>query len=574
MSKPAINAFLKAIDDGDVAGVEAGLAEGIKINEIYDFNLTERAPPLVRAVARGTTEIVDLLLNNGANVDSRSDKNNTTPLMCAASHNRPDCAKLLLDKGANPNLQDNRGNTALWYAVFSSGTKIVEMLILHNANPNLAGPSNNTALIFAVLTKNIEVAKILIENGADLNAQTTPDKVTPLMNAIMNEDKNMISLLIRKGAKLDMEDTYGKTAFGYALNPQIREFLEAEDAYIKSIPAGGGGGPPSTSASSSSSSSSSSSASSTAGKISYKELFDSSRAKGEAPAGAGSYGSVRRIVIDGELCALKRVEFYATGLNKNMKQSNRNAFYNEVSILQNLKHNDYAVQYINSEEHSNEGFICTEFFENGEELKKAIESGKITESNLEPIVRELLDALTSIHKLNILHNDIKPDNIWLKEGNKIKIFDFGFACFTLNGRDCKESGGSKTFRKYVKVGESLRNKTSDFHALAVTIAKMGHSMGLIIPIDYKNLYTESNSFTVEVTAAKKPLFLWLERVINRLGELDWESDATEAFPTASSASSASSSSSSSSAASKKERTRRHERRALRKSRRRRSTRRH
>jgi len=571
MSTPDIDAFLKAIDDGDIAGVEAGLAKGIKINEIYDFKPTEKAPPLVRAVARGQKEIVKLLLKSGANVDSRSDKN-TTPLMYAASNNRPDCIKLLLDAGADSNLQDKHGNTALWYAVFSSGTEIVKMLISHGANLNLAGPSNSTPLIFAVRTKNIEVAKILIENGADLNAQTTPGKVTPLMHAIENEDKRMIRLLIRKGANPDMKDAQGIHAFDHALNKQIREFLAAEDAYVQSMKAGGGGGPPPTSASSSSSSSSSSSGVDNT----YRGLFNRSRSEGQTPLGKGGFGSVRKVIVNGVVYAVKRVNFSkARAENRNLlKPSKRDAFEKEVSMLQKVKESKYAVQYVGAERYLDEGFICTELLTDGSDLRKAIDSNKITESNIEQIVEELLIALTSIHNLDVLHNDIKPLNIWLFDDYTVKIMDFGIACYTAGEPTCAEGSGTKIYRKILNAG-GKRDKTTDFHAMAVTIADLAVSAGIMKKYVAQNLYSPDVEFKAELVGSKTSQFTWLLLTIERLGKLENSKNAIEALvPSSSSASSSSSSSSSSSASSsapatKKERTRRQVKRAPRKSRRRR-----
>jgi ankyrin repeat protein/tRNA A-37 threonylcarbamoyl transferase component Bud32 len=543
MSAPDMDAFLKAIDDGDVPGVEAGLAKGININDMYDWTLNEKVPPLTRAVTTGKKEIVDLLIKRGANVDAMSTKKKT-PLMVAVEKNLPEIVELLLKAEANPNLQDNTGDTAMWYAIFSSRIDIVQMLIAYGANLNLAGPSNITALIFAAQIKSLPIAKILVKSGADVNAQTKYGNKTALMYAIMNEDKDMIRFLIRNGTKMDLKDTEGETAFDYALNPRIREIMKEEVAHVKSISAGGGGGPPPTSASSSSSSVAASSA---AGNMSYKKLFDSSRESGEPPIGAGSYGSVRKIVTGGIPYALKRIDFVSiSGLNNHKKLSSQQGFDNEVEILQKVSHSKYAVKFIGFEKYATEGFICTEIFENGQELDDAIYSEKITESNIKPIVMELLAALTSIHNLDILHNDIKPQNIWLQEDNTIKIFDFGFACVT-DGKTCKESGGSKTFRKYIN-SDNTRDKTSDFHALAVTIAKLGSK--LLKPVSYKNSYKKTNIFTVEVASDKKPLFLWLETVINRLGVLRVSNDALDAFPSESSAYS------SSSAASEEKRTRR------------------
>ena len=62
-------------------------------------------------------QIVELLLQHGANVDAR-DKNQYTPLHFAAQYGQIEVAKLLLDYGANKDLEDQYGWTPLHIAMY------------------------------------------------------------------------------------------------------------------------------------------------------------------------------------------------------------------------------------------------------------------------------------------------------------------------------------------------------------------------------------------------------------------------------------------------------------------------
>ena len=40
---------------------------------------------------------------------------------------------------------------------------------------------------------------------------------------------------------------------------------------------------------------------------------------------------------------------------------------------------------------------------------------------------EILCALEELHSLNVVHRDVKPDNIMVDDRGHIKLIDFGFA---------------------------------------------------------------------------------------------------------------------------------------------------
>merc|ERR1719419_2008963 len=62
-------------------------------------------------------------------------------------------------------------------------------------------------------------------------------------------------------------------------------------------------------------------------------------------------------------------------------------------------------------------------------VPQALESAaEVTVNCLRHIIREMLQALVAIHKVNVVHRDVKPDN-FLYIGNqcRVKLCDFGFA---------------------------------------------------------------------------------------------------------------------------------------------------
>src|SRR5690606_12350453 len=64
----------------------------------------------------------------------------------------------------------------------------------------------------------------------------------------------------------------------------------------------------------------------------------------------------------------------------------------------------------------------------GETLQQRLDSGHhFTTTEVARIGAELLRGLGALHRLNILHRDIKPDNIHMGDDKQLRILDLGVA---------------------------------------------------------------------------------------------------------------------------------------------------
>ncbi|AQR96147.1 Stk1 family PASTA domain-containing Ser/Thr kinase [Clostridium saccharoperbutylacetonicum] len=101
-------------------------------------------------------------------------------------------------------------------------------------------------------------------------------------------------------------------------------------------------------------------------------------------------------------------------------------FRREANSAASLSHQNIVSVYdVGSEGKIN--FIVMEYI-NGKTLKKLIkENNKLSYSTALDISLQISKALLYAHKNNIIHRDIKPDNILINEENVIKLTDFGIA---------------------------------------------------------------------------------------------------------------------------------------------------
>jgi len=101
-------------------------------------------------------------------------------------------------------------------------------------------------------------------------------------------------------------------------------------------------------------------------------------------------------------------------------------FKREAKSAGSLSHpNIVSVHDVGVENHIN--FIVMEYI-NGKTLKQVIkEKGRLSPGETLDISLQIAKALECAHKNNIIHRDIKPDNILITDDNIVKVTDFGIA---------------------------------------------------------------------------------------------------------------------------------------------------
>ena len=148
-----------------------------------------------------------------------------TALMHAARDGHTEVVKLLIDNGADLNHKSNGGVTALRTAAREGRTEVVKLLIDNGADMNIKDVDGWTALMHASIYGHTEVVKLLVENGADMNIKDSRYGRTVLIYAAWNGSTEVVKLLIDNGADMNIKDVDGWTALMYASSYVYTEII-------------------------------------------------------------------------------------------------------------------------------------------------------------------------------------------------------------------------------------------------------------------------------------------------------------------------------------------------------------
>ena len=193
--------LISATKAGNLGGAKKALDSGANANAVDELERGGLGQTVLAIASKeGFTDLVNLLLNSGANPEATNGTSTYTALMYASEKGHVEIAKALIRSGADvdANQYENHvGMTALGIASNYGHTEIVKLLIAARVYVNARVDKDRNALMYAVSENHIEIVKLLLAAGARINAKVAGDH-TILEYARSDEAKQ---LLINAGAK-------------------------------------------------------------------------------------------------------------------------------------------------------------------------------------------------------------------------------------------------------------------------------------------------------------------------------------------------------------------------------------
>jgi len=142
----------------------------------------------------------------------------------------------------------------------------------------------------------------------------------------------------------------------------------------------------------------------------------------------------------------------------------------ELIIMKKINHPN-IVRFYNSYEEKESLNIIIEYCEKGD-LQEFLNGRKMKEKHALHYFYQILQGLNYLHSNNIIHRDIKPQNILIDKNNVCKIADFGFARYKEEDKLLKTMCGSPLYMAPEIIKKQHYTESADIWSVGVLFFQM------------------------------------------------------------------------------------------------------
>ena len=237
---PTCDGMPGTFDDTYLEVVQYLLEHGADVDAQAD---TEHSTPLHLASYHGGFKVAWLLLNHCVNINVRG-KMSRTPLhevLTGLDNTLPDyyvdAVRFLLDHGADVDAEDDNRSTPLHVISKHGNVKAARLLLEHGARVDARDNDQSTPLHLASRNGNVEAVRLLLERGADVHA-LNDKRSTPLHFASQSGNVEAVRLLVEHGADIHALDGNRSTPLHFASesgNAETARLLVEKGADVRTL---------------------------------------------------------------------------------------------------------------------------------------------------------------------------------------------------------------------------------------------------------------------------------------------------------------------------------------------------
>ena len=184
------------------------------------------------------------------------------------------------------------------------------------------------------------------------------------------------------------------------------------------------------------------------------------------------YGSFSNVYVgrrkkDDTPVAVKMIKNLLIELNEMTQQ-----YEQEIENHKLIGHHENIVTFYDNFSYKTYNYIILEFVDGGDLFDVRFNAYNIDEFDIKCWTLDIVNGLKYIHKLGIIHRDIKLENLLLdKTNNRIKICDFGWSVYTEFPDKCIQidTCGTCCYMSPEEIVKCPYNKSVDIWSLGVVI---------------------------------------------------------------------------------------------------------
>ena len=159
-----------------------------------------------------------------------------------------------------------------------------------------------------------------------------------------------------------------------------------------------------------------------------------------------------------------------------------------------------------------------EYVAGGSLMDRIIKKGRLSSIESLKIITQVLEGVKHLHDNEIMHSDIKPENILLNNKVNVKLADFGYAVHEESVSINPTSGkGTPNYCSPEVFKGNPRSRENDCWSVGATLVHMvtGHSLKPQYDFQSYNGLLLSNNRSLKTALNDNDVDIWVEKILSQ-----------------------------------------------------------